>query len=138
MNCRLPLIPLLLLPVLAVAGCRASRPSDVVTGKVTWKGKPVAGTVAFAAGGKEVVAPINPDGTYTIKGSPAGKVRVTVKGFPGPIASVRRHKKLPPMPGVFSNPTTGVPPPARYATPAGALTFEVTGGSQTFDIALNP
>lgn len=138
MNRRLRLMFLLLPFVLAAAGCGASGPHDVVTGKVTYKGKPVIGTVVFAGAGKEIAAPINPDGTYTIKAPPAGKVRVTVKGFPQPATPARGQKKMPTMPGTFSNPIKGVSPPARYATPSGALAFEVIGGSQTFDVVLNP
>src|SRR5262249_10283831 len=56
-------LALLLAALVCATGCGKSA-RDAVSGKVTFKGQPVAGTVSFlGTNGKEVTAPINPDGT---------------------------------------------------------------------------
>lgn len=135
---------LLLLPaLLLVGGCGRQGPDTVVTGKVTYKGNPVAGTLTFAGTGKEVSAPINPDGTYVVGNPPLGPVKILVKGMPGAAAvkagPTAGGKKLPELPGMPKGAAAaGLPPPPKYASPKGALAYEVKAGRQTHDIELLP
>jgi hypothetical protein len=81
-------LPLLAAGVLvAAAGC-SSRAT--VSGKVTYKGKPVVwGTVtAIASDGVQYAAQINPDGTYSIANVPTGPARFAVSS-PNPDGSAR-------------------------------------------------
>jgi hypothetical protein len=135
------LVPFTLVIVLA-AGCGKKEPTSTVTGKVTLNGQPVAGTVAFVGpDNKQVTAPINPDGTYTVASPPTGQVRILVKSLPGaipgakPIISADMART---MPVSTTAPATGQSPPARYAWPNNGLTFNVTGGKQSHDITLVP
>jgi len=128
--------------LLAAVGCTGTGTGNTLTGKVTLKGKAVAGSLTFIdPDGKELPpVPINPDGTYTAKNLPAGALTVLVKPLPGvatmrvtPPKNVVLPGNLPTGPAVL-----GVAPPMRYATPAGRLQVQVTGGSQTHDLPLGP
>jgi hypothetical protein len=133
---------LLLAALLFVPGCGSKGPKNYVVGKVTVKGQPATGTIAFiGSDGKEVVSPIGPDGSYMIPDPPLGDAKIAVRGMPGMISGPPPNtpKELTKdMPGNTSAPTMGVPPPAKYANPTNGLTFKVTGGKQTHDIDLTP
>jgi hypothetical protein len=134
-------LALILATLVCASGCSRSA-RDRVSGKVTFKGQPVAGTVSFLGiDGKEVSGPINPDGTYAIADPPVGEVKIVVKAFPGlgqatPARVNARLPRLPDMPAPA--PTLGVPPPIQYAAPNNGLTVNVMHGVQHHDIALNP
>jgi len=119
------------------AGCGSKGPKNVVTGKVTLNGQPVAGTVTFTGGGgKEVNAPINPDGTYMIPDPPEGENQIVVKGFLGATGPLPGAEKVPggglSTPGGALKPAEmGANPPAKYGKPGNGLSFNVTGGKQT-------
>ena len=65
-------------PLAALAGCAAGKAD--VSGRVTYKGKPVASGTVIARGpdGIEMVGSIQPDGSYTVQGVTAGQVRFAV------------------------------------------------------------
>lgn len=120
------------------AGCSSNASSDSVRGKVTLNDKPVSGMVVFTAtDGKTASSPIGPDGSYTVTSPPRGTVKVSVTGMGpaagrGPAPAKMKDDSLPELPA------EGVPPPAKYAKPDNGLTFDVTGGPQSFDISLQP
>jgi truncated hemoglobin YjbI len=82
-----------------------------VTGTVTFLGQPVkAGTITLHGGGKRFASPVNADGTYEVKGPPAGEYAVTVEA-------------------------TAVP--KKYADPkTSGLTYKVNTGPQVLDVEL--
>jgi hypothetical protein len=128
---------LLLFAALAcLTGCPGGGPGDAknsVSGKVTLNGQPVSGMVGFiGSDGKEVPAPIKPDGTYIVDNPPTGDVKVVVRGMQGP--SLPKGVTMQDMGG-----PQGVQPPPKYASPAtSGLTFNVTGGKQNYNIELTP
>ncbi len=138
----LPRVLLVLLLGVA-AGCDkgGSSSANAVSGKVSLGDKPVSGLVVFVyADGKELSAPIGPDGTYTIDNPLPGQVKVSIKAMPGAMATgAPKVAGTPEMPkdGPAMATATGVPPPAKYqsATTSG-LTYEVKAGKQTYDIPL--
>jgi len=112
-------------------GCPGGKKKNEVTGKVTLDGKAVAGTVVFiGSDGKELMTLIRPDGSYTIVDPPAGEVKIKITG---PLGIAAPGKDQAPAVGGME---TGVPPPAKYASPDNGLKLTVTGGKQTYDIPL--
>jgi hypothetical protein len=75
--------PLLLLPLVVLAGCRPGNPNAPasVSGQVTYKGETLtAGAVSFHSKEKGIFqAPIEPDGTFRAVDIPAGDLAVTVE-----------------------------------------------------------
>jgi hypothetical protein len=139
---------LVVLAILGIGGVGSAPAADrkdetgTITGKVTFRGKPLpGGTIAFhPSRGKPLVGKIRPDGTYTVKDVPVGKVRVTVE-----TESVRPKPKVPSSipPGSGEPiPKRGKEPkyariPDKYAKPeTSGLTCDVRGGNQTLDLAL--
>jgi len=127
---------LLLSTLIVVVGCNPPGPKNVVSGKVTYKEKPVEGTITFiTAAGKEFQGPIT-GGTYFVNDIPAGEVRVTVKG-PPKINVGGAGKDLPELPaGKGPAVQMGVSPPKKYENPDNGLKFTVKGGKETknFDL----
>jgi hypothetical protein len=134
---------LLSLVVLAL-GCGEKRntpPTAPVTGKVTYKGKPViGGTVTFnpeeALKGNPGSGDIAEDGTYSLTtyevgdGAVLGKHTVTVQVFPG-----QRGGPEAALPGMESKLPS--PIPKKYADPSTSkLTFEVKEGDNVADLTL--
>jgi len=118
-----------------------------VTGKVTLGDKPVSGIVSFVySDNKEISAPTNAEGVYTMINPTAGTVKVAVKALPGATTvapdAVKGKKDKVDMPGAGEGPTTtvggGTPPPPKYGNPAtSTLTYEVKAGKHTYDIPLS-
>src|SRR6185437_5221911 len=76
---------LLLVGLVFLLGCGGGKgPKNYVVGKVTYKGKPVLGTITFlTSDGNEVTAPINPDGSYMVGEPPMGDNKIAIRGLPG-------------------------------------------------------
>jgi len=128
------------LPVLLLLpGCGGGLASSI-EGKVTLDDKNVTGNVIYVGGDdKELVAPIRPDGTFTVLNPPTGKGMFMVRsvGGAGSGPVVMGIKK-----GTFTQPKIGdmvaggVDPPVKYATPMGAIKYDMPGGHQKFDLKL--
>jgi hypothetical protein len=119
-------------------GCSES--TGTVTGTVTFNGEPLqAGKVTFfhpSKPGRNVMADIQPDGTYRILACPAGESKVTVQPLP-PKSGSSRGK--PYVPGSRKATDKAPPVPAKYNDPATTdIICRVTSGSQTFNIDLRP
>lgn len=143
--------------ILLAGGCSGGK--GVVNGKVLYKGKPIpGGSVSFTSdkGDKEGVwsSPIEEDGSYTIRGVPAGTAKITVEtdSFRPALASVGAQRggggvsaqfmkeNLEKMNPQMADPERAkryVPIPAQYrdATKSN-LTYEVKSGKQEHDIDL--
>jgi hypothetical protein len=123
--------------LLGLVGCGGgSDAKNSVTGKVTLNNAAVAGSVVFLyPDNKEATTLIGVDGTYVITNPPAGSVKVLVKPPLGMGGLKPPPKDAPPMTGG----STGVPPPAKYGSPATSkLTYEVKAGKQIHNITLEP
>jgi hypothetical protein len=123
-------------------GCGGSskEPKNMVTGKVTLDGKPVAGTVFFQMpDNKEFTGLISLDGTYKIIDAPPGMAKVYIKGGLGGAATPQKSN-TPEIKGAAPiSAAGGAEPPTKYGSPStSGLTFEVKGGKQTWDIPLTP
>jgi len=106
-----------------------------IKGKVTLDGQPVAGTVVFIVGDKEVsTQTLPPLGAYAAFEVPKGTAKVKVIKAPG-AAPAMGGAKAGEAPGAGGTPM--VPPPDKYASADNGLTLAVTGGNQTFDIILS-
>jgi hypothetical protein len=151
---------LLLVPVLAFAGCGPG--AGTLTGKVSFQGQPVpAGQVTLLGpDGRAATGRIDSDGTYTIPGAPLGPVTILVDSRPSPSVVLPRSPqkaearkktgpgkaKLGPAPGSQQEGPRRVPPvaryvpiPTRYSDPEkSALTCVVRKGVQSYDINLKP
>jgi len=130
-----------------MAGC-AGRASGDVSGKVTYKGKPLTtGSVAFIPReAPPVVGRIEADGTYVAHGVPAGEVTVTVTSL-DPSAVARAKGKsandLPPEAEAAAAKASGpsnagwFPIPDKYAHAASSdLKLTVKGGQNDYPIDL--
>jgi hypothetical protein len=125
---------LVVLSVVALAGCggETGPTSYPVTGKVTYRGKPVTtGRVVFnpsGAGMEMVEGEIQPDGSYRLKGAVPGEYRVTVHAFtPGIGEEGVDANYKPPQPLV----------PAKYGSlDATPLTRNVEEKENVIDLAL--
>jgi hypothetical protein len=125
-----------LLPLVAL-GCAGK---GDVTGRVTYKGKPLVwGTVQFEGSDRLVKqGNINPDGTYTVQGVATGEAKVAVSSI-NPKSSdfvpMQREGMKPPPPrpevkGWF-------PIPEKYDAPyKSGLTYPVRRGENKIDIEL--
>lgn len=120
---------------LLAAGCGGER---TLSGIVRYKGQPVAGgqVSVIAPDGKSVSGTINPDGTYTVVGVPAGEVVVTVTSVY--MDGEDRLKKgvaalqLPKNPPVVKSAV-----PVKYNDPkVSGLKYNLDSRSKTIDIDL--
>jgi hypothetical protein len=122
---------------LACAGCGDKGNAYFVTGKVTYNGQPVAGEVVFVGpAGAQAGSPIADDGTYKIQSPPKGEVTVLVRAPAGAATSAPAARKRTDPPPFSGTAPKGVAPPAKYAQGKTGLSFNVTGGEQTYDIDL--
>ncbi|AMV27235.1 hypothetical protein VT84_22730 [Gemmata sp. SH-PL17] len=103
--------PAVLITVLALAGC--GEPTTDVSGKVTYRGKPVAfGTVVVLdAAGAPKSGQIQPDGTYRVSGVRPGPVKVAVSSPPPP-GSEPSRKSAGGRDGDDDKPPLNIPPAA--------------------------
>lgn len=138
---------LLFLPPLVVVvliGCGSN--SGSVTGKVTYKDKPLpGGTVTFVTADKKVsTAVIGSDGTYTINKVTAGPVKIAVYPLAPPQPMMEGTKM---NPGAMGAPAPEAPPaatdsksvklPQQYQDPEkSGLTYTVKSGKQEHNIEL--
>jgi hypothetical protein len=144
--CRCGRQPLLLCLVtivaLAMVGCAPKK--GVVSGVVTYKGKPVpnAAVTFHGPNGTTGGGVSGPDGKYTVNEAPVGSVKIAVATtppitLPGPAGAAKPPSGLP---GGLEDPMQGmkyVPLPAKYAdTEQSGLTLTVTGGKQDYNIDL--
>jgi hypothetical protein len=121
-----------------------------VSGKVTYKGKPVTyGSVTmFASDGVPRYGELGEGGAYTVEDVPVGEVQVAVQS-PNPVdAALAESDKfgkqdpgtqqaLPAKPGVI--PGKWFPIPSRYENVRDSgLVFTVESGANSFDIDLKP
>jgi hypothetical protein len=126
------------LSVASLVGCHHSGPQyNPVTGKVTFRGQPVAdGRIRFnnPQAPVDVTAILKSDGSYEIvmasgKGMPEGTYAVAVlppmaKSSLGPMVSVK-PQSYPNIPDKYRNPSTS------------GLTFVVKSGNNTFDVDMH-
>lgn len=145
---RRSLTPLIGLLLLTLTGCGGDR-FGALTGKVTYKGKPLpAGVVTFHyPDGRVETTQIQPDGTYFASRVLVGDVKIAVltphvgrlppalakamkEGDEQSIAAARRD-------GATIVPS--VPIPARYNEPGtSGLSVQIHEGEQVYDIVLKP
>jgi hypothetical protein len=131
--------------LLAAAGC-AGRGAGNVSGRVTFKGKPLAsGSVVMAADeGPPVTAAINADGTYVCHNVLAGPVKVGVLSPNDALEAKERQAQKPGIPEVAADTpkfdaAKWFPIPGKYANYMNSpLKFDVKKGENTFDIDLEP
>jgi len=128
----------------SVVGCGGGNtPKTEVKGKVLLGDKPVAGTVVFVSNdGKEVAAPIMPDGTYTATNAEVGSVKIYIKpgalGAPT-VGAPKSAPGTPEMPKDMGGTSSGVPAPAKYTkVETSGLTYDVKSGKQEHNITLQP
>jgi len=117
--------------------------TGTVSGKVTYKGKPLpGGNVTFAGkDGKSLAAAIHEDGTYSLEKVPPGEYKVAVeteslrKAAPGGGVPPKGGDKIAPPPAADAPKYVAIP--VKYANPeTSGLTYTVKTGKQTFDIDL--
>ena len=127
---------------LLAEGCSSSKSSGekgkvekgdaTVTGKVTFQGKPVDGSIVFVGRHKDrASSALGPDGVYKIEDAPLGEVQVLVLGLPSPT------NRPPPELAKLAKSNGGVAPPKKYETP-NELNCTVTEGDQTKNFELTP
>lgn len=121
----------------------------VVSGKVTFKDKPLtAGTVMFYGDHNiTATASIGSDGVYLMRDAPIGDVRITVTVPKMPAGGMKHLKDAPkgprmpgdpePSPEEFPKEVVAIPP--RYGqVETSGLKYTVTRGEQTYNIPLTP
>ncbi len=137
-SCRRPAVVVAVLTLLA-AGC-AGRGD--ITGRVTYKGKPLVWGTVQVEGSDHIVryGNIGGDGTYTVRDLPTGEARVAVSSI-NPSSSDFQARRAGSGPDVSSQPGNKVkgwfPIPEKYDTPhKSGLTYTVQRGENKYDIDL--
>jgi hypothetical protein len=130
LSCCLILTPALL------TGCNSAK-DGTVQGKVTVDGTPAnGGFVVFtpSGGGQGISGIIQADGTYRAVEVPLGQVKVSVTPPPKATGTAPPIAGMEPPGGAAGKP---VPIPPKYAAPnTSGLSTTVTGGTNTYDVAL--
>jgi hypothetical protein len=138
---------LLALSPALLTGCGRPGKTGVVSGKVTYKGRPVTGgMIKFipAGNGPPALGPLNSDGTFSFGGVPFGPMQIgidTESVRNAARADYTRTGKAPP--GTQLRESAGghavyVPLPKKYADPkTSGLTWDVQRGNLTMDFDLN-
>jgi hypothetical protein len=137
--------PLLCLAALALAGCGPA--AGTISGKVTYKDKPLpGGSVTFLTSDQKVKsATIGTDGTYQIAGVTVGPAKIGVSPPAAPTALPKGMKMdASKMGGAPEGSAVALPPdtkpvalPPQYQDPAkSGETYTVTAGKQEHDIHL--
>ena len=120
-------------------GCdkKSGDAANAVSGKVTFEGKAVAGSVVFiGSDNKEIEGLLDMDGKYSVPDLPQGDYKVAVKSMLGAAAPPPKGIAVPKS---DAGSTGGAAPPAKYAAAAtSGLTFKRTSGKQEHNIALTP
>ncbi len=140
------------LALLAVAGClRRAQPTGTVSGKITYKGKPVpAGCLVTFVSDRGVVALGTVDASGSYKLMTAGKpdipaleynISVTFPGVVGPEMTDEDERKYmagdPETLAKFSRKEHMAPIPTKYADEfKSGLSYQITKGANSFDIDL--
>lgn len=126
------------------------RNANSLSGKVTFQGQPVAfaSLVAIGPDKTKVSSPTDADGNYAIINPPKGPLKFEFTDIPAPApprpnppppAGVK-YNIPPPAKEVSAPPPPPVPTliPAKYRKEGNELSFEYTGGRQTYNIDLKP
>ncbi len=133
--------------ILGIAGCGKT---TTVTGKVTYRGRPVRyGSVTFLSSAKVArSSAIESDGSYTIYDVPPGNVKIAVTSRnprKGRFTAQAQHAVQPAQPGrrTTLKPASTKPPKDWFALPAGfespetsGLSCDVVGAHAEHDIEL--
>jgi hypothetical protein len=133
------LLVLLLICTLA-AGC--GKPRGIVSGKVTYQGKPLtAGSVLFTPEkGSVVDARIDGEGNYRAENVPVGTAKISVRADAGVNTEALRNMSNPRDPAEMAKammPQSRGPNLGNYGDPEkSGLTYDVKKGSQEYDIQL--
>ncbi len=118
-------------------GC--GRGEGTVTGKVTYRDKPLPSGIVVFVGEDGVVSPpahLAPDGSYTAIKVPVGRARIAVDTVPPPPPENRNAKEA--MDAWKAALATFITLPARYKDPnQSGKTFEVKAGKNSCDISLD-
>lgn len=129
-----------LVAAVLVAGC--ARPRASVSGKVTYKGKPVtSGNVVIVGqdGKASPPGPIQPDGTYAIAGAPVGSVTAAVDNPPPaePPPNAPKNSNDPEVKQDKELAARYVATPDQYKDPKkSGLQHDLQSGSNTWNIEL--
>jgi hypothetical protein len=143
---RLPAKTLLVLGVLALAGCGPAE--GTISGTVQFDGRPLTAgvnTVTFLGddGGVKSCM-VEPDGRYSLRGVRVGHARITVQSLPSPphlSMAPGEDGQMKPVGESDQLAKPGRAPgiPERYKDPSkSGLSHDVQRGSHTFDIILSP
>lgn len=137
-----------LIVALAITGCGGGGTTGKLSGRVTYKGEPVAGILTLqstAAGpaASTYPVPVAADGRFSTVGVPEGVYQVSVTPTPANFSSAPMVPRPPkdvsaapvPLPGGAAAKHVDIP--AKYLRPGtSGLTWEVKSGSQTKDFEL--
>jgi len=138
-NMRLRLVVLLFAVVVALSGCSGPKRLASLTGKVTYKGKPVSvGAIYFhGQAGELAMGNLTEDGSFVATDLPVGEVRVSLKvqdpgvyaqQLKGPQsldkAKPKEGDKVTSIPNNFSDPATS------------GLVYTLTPSTTTLDVAI--
>jgi hypothetical protein len=143
-------VGLLLVSALLIGGCEKRTRSGVVTGTVTYKGKPVNDAALFlyppGSDGTEapITIPVAEDGNFTIRDLPPGKYKIVVEGATGGEGEAAMLKLLPPEKqaemkgkmGAQKSPVTISFPDKYKKLTTTDLTCEITDSPQTLNLEL--
>ena len=141
---RLVASVLLLAAASFMAGCNST--NNTLTGKVTFRGKPVTygSVLVLCADGSQRTGNIQPDGTYTVTDLPTGAVKLAVISPEPPDPRDQLPHPLPP--GAPGAPPADLPPidrsrwfalPDEFGDPEkSGKTATVSSGTTEFDIEL--
>jgi hypothetical protein len=134
--------------LLASAGCGGGSNAKL-SGKVTYKGEPVSGTLTLQSTGAAAPVtypvPIAADGRFSTVGVPEGAYQVGVTPASANVSMAPQMPQPPkdvsvpasPQPGAAGTPAKHIDIPAKYLRPeTSGLTWEVKSGAQTRDFEL--
>jgi hypothetical protein len=130
---------------LALAACGCGGSTGTVSGKVTYLGRPLPGgtVTCLTKENRPYLGKIEPDGSYTVSGVPAGPVTVAVEaGAAAGEPPVPLHEKDQPPPAMKPPASEPAPPPAmklpkQYANPdSSGIGLTVVKGTNSFNIEL--
>ena len=123
------------LSTLLAFGC-GTRPMGDVSGRVTFRGEPLAlGTITFINSDGSAAQGNVEDGSYRVAKVPVGLAKITVFAHPSPVPPQMLDRVQ--TPPAFRR--KFVPIPERYqSVDHSGLTYTVVRGKQTHDVPLTP